>query len=85
MLDKDDVLRMARESGFGLISAFGNVCMLQRFAELVAAKEREACAQQVIETREWKGGSWTSTICPATAKAIATAIRARGATDGQPT
>lgn len=71
MLDKDHVLALAREAGFGLISAFGNVLPLQRFAELVAAKEREACADIVENANTPDCGGWT-------AQGIADAIRARG-------
>lgn len=35
----------------------------------------EAAAKVILETKEWKNGKWTSTICPTTADAIAAAIR----------
>lgn len=35
----------------------------------------EEAAKVVVETKEWKNGKWTSTICPTTADAIAYAIR----------
>ena len=66
-MTRDDIIRMAREAGiefdprWGTCST-GNV-QLERFAALVAAAEREACAK-VAE--EWF------------ARAIAAAIRARG-------
>lgn len=43
--------------------------------------ERDACAQLVSDTKEWRGKNWFSTLCPKTKEAIAAAIRARG---GQP-
>lgn len=47
------------------------------------AEEREACARLVLDTKEWKGGGWSCTICPNTAKNIASAIRGRGAPQSQ--
>ena len=60
-MKQDDVLRLAREAGFAtgtidladrsgsypLVMHYGNGCAveLERFAELVAAEEREACAK----------------------------------------
>jgi hypothetical protein len=43
---RDDMIRMAREAGF--VSSFINAEKFERFAALVAAAEREACAK-VIE------------------------------------
>ena len=70
-MTRDDIIRMARE-------AFAcNHCPLpvseeriERFAQLVAAAEREACAK-VCETVNWYDSkAWASDI--------ANAIRARG-------
>lgn len=49
-MTRDDIIRMAREAGsrdFGADSSTHvlNVDVLKRFAALVAAAEREACAQ----------------------------------------
>ena len=46
-MTRDDIIRMAREAGDGV---FSNAVVfshkeLERFAELVAAAEREACAR----------------------------------------
>lgn len=50
-----------------------------RFARAVEAEARrdalEEAAKVILETKEWKNGKWTSTICPTTADAIAAAIR----------
>ena len=35
----------------------------------------EEAAKVVAETKEWKNGKWTSTICPTTTEAVAAAIR----------
>ena len=42
-LNKDDVIRMAREAGY-IGFQFTSITTLERFAALVAAAEREACA-----------------------------------------
>jgi hypothetical protein len=49
-MDRDDVIRMAREAGVPH-TYWGDLCpeydidVLERFAALVAAAEREACAE----------------------------------------
>jgi len=71
-MTRDDIIRMAREAG--LSNDFGNLGYpylpeLERFAELVAAAEREVCAQICGEVGEHP--SLTPRHC-------AEAIRARG-------
>ena len=47
-MDKDDIIRMAREAGWDindLIDVFDFGVRLERFATLVVAAEREACAK----------------------------------------
>ena len=55
-MNRDDIIRMARESGielYGLGRDRENfLCILERFAALVAAAEREACKQWFIEDSE---------------------------------
>jgi hypothetical protein len=49
-VNKDDIIKMAREAGFNPVSYMGaNLESFERFAALVAAAEREACAK-VCET-----------------------------------
>jgi len=77
MMTRDDIIRMAREAGFDL--RMGQWCVscevngtheeLERFAKLVAAAEREACAIAL----ETEGGRWDGENFE-----IAGAIRARG-------
>ena len=63
------LIEMAREAGFVLIkSEWVYVDMLERFAELVRADEREACAK-VAEKLTWADNM-----------GVASAIRARGNT-----
>ena len=45
-MNRDDIIRMAREAGWtGPEENVTYVAMLERFAKLVAAAEREACAK----------------------------------------
>ena len=69
-MTRDDITRMAREAGWtGPEENVTYVAMLERFAELVAAAEREACAE-VCELMYAYG--WLD------AKRCAREIRARG-------
>jgi hypothetical protein len=57
-MNRDDIIRIAREAG--LSNDFGNfgypyLPELERFAALVAAAEREACAQIAHDTYEGFG------------------------------
>jgi len=64
---KDDIIKMAREAGFNPVSYTGaNLELFERFAALVAANEREACAKLC--------DGWTH----ADGDRCAAAIRARG-------
>ena len=73
-MNKDDIIRMAREAGY--VELANNTAMhppnfLERFAELVAVSERESCAQ--ISSHWDKDHPDTNYgVC------IAAAIRARG-------
>lgn len=82
----DEIIAMAKEAGFGNY-AYEAASTFGRFAALVAAKEREACAQVCANEEAlalynfdndleanrpfWNGGSQIATICEAS-------IRARG-------
>ena len=47
-MNRDDIIRMAREAGWtGPEENVTYVAMLERFANLVAAAEREACAELI--------------------------------------
>jgi hypothetical protein len=73
-MTQDDIIRMAQEAGFPLAwisdSDGGVLCWkdIKAFAALVAAAEREACAQ-VVEQTSWS--NWFQSDA-------ATAIQARG-------
>ena len=45
-MTKEDVIRMAREAGFGNYT-FEALSMFEAFTKLVAQHEREACAKQL--------------------------------------
>ena len=68
-MDREDIIRMAREAGISESHAQGMQGFLERFAALVAKHEREACAKVV----EDYCGAWDDE-----GYALAAAIRARG-------
>ena len=71
-MTRDDIIRMAREAGFD--DFFTRDLALERFANLVAAAEREACARVCEETT----ASWSQYIYNSGCIDCAIAIRARG-------
>ena len=78
-MNRDDVIRMAREAGMTVCRdewVFGE--MLERFAALVAAAEREALEQ--VAQRELANTSALMSMPPKSSAAwnILQAIRARG-------
>jgi hypothetical protein len=54
-MNRDEIIRMAREAGYGDALADLHAPALERFANLVAAAEREACAQIAHNTYEGFG------------------------------
>ena len=83
-MTRDDIIRMAEHAGFGMpVQVFQfRTEELERFAALVAAAEREKCANFVeacagLSTFVWKNES-DSVSCQHFANSVAAAIRARG-------
>jgi hypothetical protein len=78
-MTKDNIIRMAREVGAGMLhggeySLFGDTA-IERFAALVAAEEREQCAKLVDEEMaDYRYGTWPNIAL----NNAAAAIRARG-------
>ncbi len=70
---KEDIIRMAREAGGGTTWWPLHTDTLERFAALVAAAEREACAK-LIESRK----TGANELMDAVRDMEARAIRARG-------
>jgi hypothetical protein len=77
----EDIIRMAREAGFRFSDEEGPLMadhaewqrqLFERFAALVAAQEREACAKVCYEL------PWKDMDCIPSNLAFAAAIRARG-------
>ena len=66
-MTRDEIIEMAREAGMPSLSLI-DIGYLEKFAALVAAAEREACA---------KVAEWEPCIT-CTPKRVAAAIRARG-------
>ena len=75
-MTKDEILSMASESGFGKY-AYEAASMFERFAALVAEKEREACATECERMMMYPGGRQES-AAHQDVWAAAKAIRARG-------
>ncbi len=72
-MTRDEIVLMARKAGLWLTSD-ERLAAVVRFANLVAAAEREACAKVcdlAIEANSYQGNHWTISGC-------AKAIRARG-------
>jgi hypothetical protein len=81
-MTRDDIIKLAREAGMafqpGLGVAMADEQKLERFAALVAAAEREACAKEA-ENRTLLDDSNARRIGYYTARdSIASCIRARG-------
>lgn len=83
----DDIIRMARESGFHVAGGFvmppheGHITeTIERFAALVADAEREACAKVCEEVKDKSGvnDDGRTWLQRATKHDCAAAIRARG-------
>lgn len=70
-MDREDIIRMAREAGLAYGSDEKPLNSVTRFAALVAAAEREACANVCKALRDEDGYESWGTECAA-------AIRARG-------
>jgi len=85
-MTRDDIIRLAREAGWHdeLLSVSFTEPLLERFAALVAAAEREACAE-ICERRKslyWmefdKTGSDADKAAAIASEECSDAIRARG-------
>ena len=71
-MTRDDIIRMAREAGYGDAMSDLHASALERFASLVAAHEREECAKWAdLVAREIDNTNNTASY-------IASGIRARG-------
>jgi hypothetical protein len=83
-MTREDIIRMAREAGckpfrspehWDDVQVFATPNVLERFAALVAAHEREACAKvcDAVQKKNEDDGAWMWE-----ARNCAAAIRARG-------
>ena len=70
-MNREDIIRMAREAGIGPVYGYESI---ERFAALVAAHEREACAKVADEQAQDEPYGHAKFRCGN----IAAAIRARG-------
>jgi hypothetical protein len=79
-MTRDEIIRMAREAGMSGLESSGILENFERFAALVAAAEREACAK-VAESMRPHGGRMfdeAQSACFSALTDCAVAIRARG-------
>ena len=67
-MTRDDIIRMARDAGLTGLKESGILENFERFAALVAAHEREACAKLMYDKFDFCGDELTA----------AAAIRSRG-------
>ena len=77
-MTQDEIIRMAREAGPLTKGPFDDWC--DRFAALVAAAEREACARICDDKYKEFPQEENDFAYAESAKGIAAAIRARGTT-----
>jgi len=83
-VDRDDIIKMAKEAGIEFYPSPTNdvrFCLfknLERFAALVAAHEREACAELVMQGTNEPVQTKTLEVLRKERERIAEAIRARG-------
>lgn len=74
-MDRDDIIRMAREAGWDLEWGGTTIEQVQNFANLVAEREREECAA-ICDTEADEFGGMSDGFYAA--KNCAEAIHARG-------
>ena len=48
-MTRDEIIKLAREAGWGNLVSIPHINALERFAALIAAAEREACAKACDE------------------------------------
>jgi hypothetical protein len=74
-MDREEIIRMAREAGLAYGPDEKPLGSVTRFAALVAAAEREACAMEA----DYEAARWPyAPECRGPCEEIAKAIRARG-------
>jgi hypothetical protein len=69
-VDRDDIIKMAREAGFATSWTEAAGEALEHFAALVAAHEREACAKVCEERQEVFQKYYTKGLAAMCAEAI---------------
>jgi hypothetical protein len=61
-MNRDDIIRMAQEADVWIVGQEPYQAQLERFASLVAAHEREACAELCEETEPFYGVMFAKAI-----------------------
>lgn len=88
-LNRDDIIRMAKEASFHCgpnevyVGGYNSTEDFERFANLVAAAEREACAKllEITDLSGLKSDPWLAGYTATMLSGYAKAIRARGNND----
>ena len=63
-MNREDVIRMAREAGYGLSLSDLHAPALERFAALVVEREREDCAAICDKYSEFRWSWWKARADP---------------------
>lgn len=81
-MTRDEIIRTAREAGMSEYQQAVVFDSIERFANLIAAAEREACAQIAEQTicMRFAARTWIDSGMAVTGQACAVAIRARSNT-----
>jgi len=64
-MTREDIIRMAREAGFADVVVNTVVDIFEKFANLVAAHEREACVAIVLDNSDAEGICCTDDVLEA--------------------
>ena len=83
-MTQDHIIKAAEQAGFA--NQYPTAPMLEMFERFYAIAFRQGmdrAAEKIETTKEWRGGKWTSTLCPLTTEAIADAIRAEAHAQNQ--
>ena len=80
-MNRDDIIKLAREAGYGDAMAALHASALERFAALVASAEREACAKVLDEMADQMAADMEPSTAIAWVRNRAAHIRARENTE----
>lgn len=80
-MTNEEILKLAERAGlldengmYGPISGFSLRFGIQHLIWMVQEQTKQEVADLILKTDQWKGGKWTSSICPMTREHIANTI-----------